>query len=77
MTSPHAGRSSASCVTGLSLMDIGRQLTLFGQLVIIELVDRPDSVGAERIEEEKAKRSRGLFGRARKAVSGVVGSSDD
>ena len=46
------------------------------QMAIIELVDRPDSDGAERIEEEKAKRSRGLIGRARKAVSGVVGSDE-
>lgn len=46
------------------------------QMAIIELVDRPDVSGSERIEEEKAKRSKGLFGRARKAVSGVVGSDD-
>ena len=38
------------------------------QMAIIELVDRPDSVGAERIDEEKAKRSRGLFGRSRKST---------
>ncbi|MCB2147827.1 MAG: potassium transporter [Deltaproteobacteria bacterium] len=30
--------TSASCVTGLSVMDIGRQLTLFGQLVILLLI---------------------------------------
>ena len=47
------------------------------QMAIIELVDRPDSDGAARIDEEKAKRSKGLFGRARKAVSGVVGSDDE
>ncbi len=47
------------------------------QMAIIELVDRPDSDGAARIDEEKAKRSRGLFGRARKAVAGAVGSDDE
>jgi trk system potassium uptake protein TrkH len=30
--------TSASCVTGLSVLDIGRQLTLFGQLVILLLI---------------------------------------
>jgi len=30
--------TSASCVTGLSVMDIGRQLTLFGQLVLLGLI---------------------------------------
>ncbi len=30
--------TSASCVTGLSLLDIGRQLTLFGQIVILMLI---------------------------------------
>jgi trk system potassium uptake protein len=30
--------TSASCVTGLSVMDIGRQLTLFGQVVILLLI---------------------------------------
>jgi len=30
--------TSASCVTGLSVMDIGRQLTPFGQLVILLLI---------------------------------------
>ena len=30
--------TSASCVTGLSVLDIGRQLTLFGQLVILMLI---------------------------------------
>jgi trk system potassium uptake protein TrkH len=30
--------TSASCVTGLSLIDIGRQLTFFGQLVILTLI---------------------------------------
>ncbi len=30
--------TSASCVTGLSVMDIGRQLTLFGQLIILLLI---------------------------------------
>ncbi len=30
--------TSASCVTGLSVLDIGRQLTLFGQLVILALI---------------------------------------
>ena len=30
--------TSASCVTGLSVFDIGRQLTLFGQLVILLLI---------------------------------------
>ena len=30
--------TSASCVTGLSVVDIGRQLTLFGQLVILLLI---------------------------------------
>jgi trk system potassium uptake protein TrkH len=30
--------TSASCVTGLTVMDIGRQLTLFGQLVILGLI---------------------------------------
>lgn len=39
------------------------------QMAIIELVDRPDVSGSDRIEEEKAKRSRGLFGRSRKSVS--------
>lgn len=47
------------------------------QMAIIELVDRPDSDGAARIDEEKAKRSRGLFGRARKAVSGAVASDEE
>jgi large subunit ribosomal protein L17 len=47
------------------------------QMAIIELVDRPESRGEERIAEEKAKRSQGLFGRARKAVSSAVGGSDD
>ena len=30
--------TSASCVTGLSVMDIGTQLSLFGQLVILVLI---------------------------------------
>jgi trk system potassium uptake protein TrkH len=30
--------TSASCVTGLSVLDIGRQLTLFGQVVILLLI---------------------------------------
>ena len=30
--------TSASCVTGLSVLDLGRQLTLFGQLVILTLI---------------------------------------
>lgn len=30
--------TSASCVTGLTVLDIGRQLTLFGQLVILLLI---------------------------------------
>jgi trk/ktr system potassium uptake protein len=30
--------TSASCVTGLAVMDIGRQFTLFGQLVILVLI---------------------------------------
>ena len=30
--------TSASCVTGLSVLDIGQQLTLFGQLVILLLI---------------------------------------
>ncbi len=30
--------TSASCVTGLSLVDIGRDFTLFGQLVILSLI---------------------------------------
>ena len=30
--------TSANCVTGLSVLDIGRQLTLFGQLVILLLI---------------------------------------
>lgn len=37
------------------------------QMAIIELVDRP-TVGEDSIEDEKARRSRGLFGRARRAV---------
>lgn len=47
------------------------------QMAIIELVDRPDTDGRQRIDEAKAERSKGLFGRARKAVSSVVGSSDE
>jgi large subunit ribosomal protein L17 len=38
------------------------------QMAIIELVDRPTVRASDRIDEEKAKRSRGLFGRARRAV---------
>ena len=45
------------------------------QMAIIELVDRPDVSGSDRIEEEKAKRSRGLFGRARKNVGTGGGST--
>lgn len=30
--------TSASCVTGLSILDIGRQLTLFGQVVVLILI---------------------------------------
>ena len=39
------------------------------QMAIIELVDRPASRGEDSIDEQKAQRSRGLFGRARKAFS--------
>lgn len=39
------------------------------QMAIIELVDRPATRGEEAIDEQKAQRSRGLFGRARKAFS--------
>jgi Trk-type K+ transport system membrane component len=30
--------TSATCVTGLSVIDIGSQLTLFGQLVVLALI---------------------------------------
>jgi large subunit ribosomal protein L17 len=46
-------------------------------MVIIELVDRGQASGDEAIEEAKAGRSRGLFGRRRKAAgdTGAVGTA--
>jgi large subunit ribosomal protein L17 len=41
------------------------------RMALIELVDRGDAGGAETIEEAKAGRSRGLFGRRRKNVGDV------
>ena len=39
------------------------------QMAIIELVDKPAGRGEDSIDEQKAQRSKGLFGRARKALS--------
>jgi len=44
------------------------------QMVLIELVDRGDADGQESIEESKAGRSRGLFGRRKKATGEVAGA---
>ncbi len=38
------------------------------QMAIIELVDRPAARGDDSIEEQKAQRSRGLFGRRRRTA---------
>jgi len=48
------------------------------QMAIIELVDRPGVKGSERIEEEKTKRSKGIFGRASRTagVAGTGGGGD-
>ena len=39
------------------------------QMAIIELVDQPAGHGQDSIDEQKAQRSRGLFGRRRKAAA--------
>jgi large subunit ribosomal protein L17 len=44
------------------------------QMAIIELVDRPASRGEDRIEQEKMKRSKGIFGRNRRTATVGAGS---
>lgn len=46
-------------------------------MVLIELVDKGEESGHEAIEESKAQRSRGLFGRRRKKVGDVDTSASD
>jgi len=46
-------------------------------MALIELVDMGDDTGDQAIEQSKAKRSRGLFGRRRKNVAAVGTDSDE